>query len=138
MLPMTNKLLGFTLVEILITLVIVGLLTAIALPGYQSFIHDARRVDAQQYLLQQVATLEREYTRLGGYPDDNVIADTEYYQFSYSPSSVATSTTTEANDSTTFLLSASPISSQQSDKCGLLTINHQGSKTPVSSECWRN
>lgn len=129
---------GFTLVELLITLSIIGILMSIALPSYQSYIYEARRIDVQQYMLQQVAILERRYTRLGGYPDVNVIASTDYYQFNYSPSAVAASTTADANDSTTFLLTATPLSSQNNDTCGALSINHQGNKTPTTSDCWRN
>lgn len=42
--------LGFTLIEILITLAIVGILAAFAVPAYQQHVQRARRADAQAVL----------------------------------------------------------------------------------------
>ena len=41
---------GFTLIEILVTLVIIGILSAVALPAYQKHLQRSRRSDAQSQL----------------------------------------------------------------------------------------
>ena len=50
---------GFTLVEVLITVTIVAILTAIALPAYQSHIAKARRADAKAALVGLAQAMER-------------------------------------------------------------------------------
>ncbi|WP_372770675.1 type IV pilin protein [Pseudoalteromonas sp.] len=119
---------GFTLVEIMIVVAIIGILTAVALPAYSEYVKESRRVDAQQYLLQLAGTLERNYTRLGEYPAEDAITfeASDYYAFTY----------TRGSD-TAFVLSASPKGVQADDKCGALSVNQQGATTASLDVCWR-
>lgn len=119
---------GFTLVEIMIVVAIIGILTAVALPAYAEYVKESRRVDAQQYLLQLSGTLERNYTRLGQYPAEDSITfeASDYYAYSYSRES-----------DTAFILSASPKGPQSDDKCGVLTVNQQGTSSASLDICWR-
>jgi len=130
---------GFTLIEMMVVVAIMGILYSVALPTYSQYVQDGRRADIQQEMLQQVAHLERQYTRLGGYPDDRNIPGTDYYSFSYVPSAAAAATAGIENDSRTFLLTAIPKSnsSQSNDICGSMSINHQGLTTPNTSQCWK-
>lgn len=133
---------GFSLVELMIVVAILGILYAVALPAYSDFIQDGRRADVQQTLLQEVAVLERFYTRQGGYPGVYSVDSTEFYSFSYSPSS-SSAAENDNYDSTTFTLTATPVagSSQADDPCGALTIDYKGDKTnstSSSSGCWGN
>lgn len=118
---------GFTLVELMIAIAIIGILYAFALPAYSQFVQQGRRADVQRLILQDVAILERKYTRQGGYPASAgfIIANTDYYQFSYS-----------ASVSTEFELTATPIGSQATDECAILSINHKGEKRPDQASCW--
>lgn len=57
----TNKQFGFTLIEIMIAMVILGLLAAVAVPQYESYILKSRRTDAYSAMATAAKALERFY-----------------------------------------------------------------------------
>lgn len=119
---------GFSLIELMIVLTIIGVLVGVALPSYSRNVQEGNRVDAQQQLLQFASILERNYTRAGSYPAEDAFTldPSEYYQFKYS-----------RNSDTSFILTAVPKGSQSSDMCGDMTINQQGLTTASLDTCWR-
>ncbi len=66
---------GFTLLELMIAIVIIGILAAVAYPGYQNQIRRARRADAQGDLMAFAALMERSFTARNNYFDNGTLAD---------------------------------------------------------------
>jgi type IV pilus assembly protein PilE len=58
--PSYNKIRGFTLIELMVTMVIVGVLMAVAIPGYKRSVQKSHRSQAEQ-LMQAIASKEAEF-----------------------------------------------------------------------------
>ena len=61
---------GFTLIELMMVVAIVGVLSAIAYPSYQNHIKKARRSEAQQLLLGAANKEEQFILEMRAYTDD--------------------------------------------------------------------
>ncbi len=59
---------GFTLIEIMIAVVIVGILAAIAYPNYTAYVERGKRSDGRALLLETVSRMERYYSDCNKYP----------------------------------------------------------------------
>lgn len=80
--------LGFTLYELMIVVAITGVLAAIAIPSYSSYVQKARRSDAITQLMSLAQAMERQFTTNGQYDVDGLNETTVegeacYYQFTY-------------------------------------------------------
>lgn len=138
---------GFTLIELLIAIVIVAILAAVAIPGYQEQVRKTRRSTATAELLSVAQALERFSTVNGTYvgtpgdpsatpptPNVNGICNRtlDFY-------TVSCQTLT----ATTFEVRAVPNARQSEDKCGTLTYTQAGVKGIVDHktgivprDCW--
>ncbi|MGO1069262.1 type IV pilin protein [Lysobacter sp. CA199] len=130
---------GFTLIELMIAVTVVGILAAIAIPSYQDSVRKGRRGQAKADLVEAVQAMERHYTANNQYSgktlkeiwgfDRSPKKGTQFYALAFK------------SDPTTreFTIEATPLSStdQVKDKCGTLSIDQLGNKTPVTpEECW--
>jgi type IV pilus assembly protein PilE len=60
---------GFTLIELMISVAIVGILAAIAIPSYQDSVRKSRRADAQGAVMNLANAMERHFTESNSYCD---------------------------------------------------------------------
>ncbi|THF64434.1 type IV pilin protein [Pseudothauera rhizosphaerae] len=127
---------GFTLIELMIVVAVIGLLASIAYPSYQDHVRKARRADAQAALMELAQFMERWYTTNGTYQDG---ANMPTLPFTRSPKDggAAFYNIAVAGNATTFTLTAAPTGPMSGDTCGNLTLAHTGAKGASGDSCWR-
>lgn len=142
---------GFTLIELMITVVVVSILASIAVPAYTHQIRKSRRTEARTALL-ELASREERYDAVNnaytndpaalGYTAFGVAVASGYYQLS-APTVAAPSATTAS----TFSLTASPVSGMGQDldtDCQSFTVDSTGKQSSLNgggsdstSICWQ-
>jgi type IV pilus assembly protein PilE len=131
--------LGVTLIELMVVLVIIGILVGIAYPGYQAQIQSTRRTTGKAKLLETAQALERCFTRFHAYNNggceildplgDGILSDGGWY--------IVTNSAPAAGS---FALVATPQAAQTEDtQCANLTLNSandRGASGPRGDDCW--
>jgi type IV pilus assembly protein PilE len=132
---------GYTLVELMITLVVTGILSMIAIPSYSEYVKRSTRIEAKVALLQAQNWMEQQFTLNSSYlnaGEEPVLPDS----FSRSPISGTEKYTLSVVSGTTvasYTLQAVPV---QEDKCGIFTLDQSGLRglsgthTATAELCW--
>ena len=135
---------GFTLIELMIAVVIVGILVAIAYPSYLSSVRKSNRAEAKAEMMSLSQRLQRCYTSYTRFNDETncavykdlkdggvITPGTGFYKITISH--------TASSETTTYSLKATAIKSPQTEDteggCNELTLEHTGAKAP--EECWK-
>ncbi|MFA5983499.1 MAG: type IV pilin protein [Methylococcaceae bacterium] len=149
---------GFTLIELMIAVAIVGIISAIAYPGYQDSVRKSHRAQAEADLVSLANAMERHFTESNSYCDaggagganncgvagTNDTGSPTIFSAT-SPSSGGTAVynlTITAVTANSFSVQAAPTGAQTKDKCGTLTLTSVGVRGQAagasSSECWKS
>ncbi|BCV37466.1 MULTISPECIES: type IV pilin protein [Shewanella] len=126
---------GFTLIEVMITVVIIGILASIAYPSYVQYIAKSTRSEAHAALM-RLANLQEQY-----YLDNRTYAtDMTKLGLNASPFITENGHYSIASTGTAdFTLTATAQGAQASrdSKCKTLTLTDAGIKSGASTECWK-
>ncbi len=139
---------GFSLIELVIAVMILGVLLAIAIPFCIDYVKSAKRADGVSVLIEAAQFMERNYSNSGRYDQDATGAPlvlpgglavaprgdgAAYYDLSF----VAGSLTASG-----FTLQAVPVNTMADDLCGVYTLTQTGARSVSGSKpldsCWRN
>lgn len=142
---------GFTLMELLITVAILGILASVAIPQYQQYVMRARRAEAKSALARVQGAQERYFTVNNTYttdptqlglgactaPNTTPSADT----CASSNYVITIGTITGSTIATSYALSAAPVKGDA--MCGTLTIDSLNTKnvsggTGSIDTCWNS
>jgi type IV pilus assembly protein PilE len=133
---------GFTLIELMITVAVIGILSAIALPVYREQIAKGRRTEAQTVLVTASQWMERFYTENYSYSANsagtNVTDSTQFpARFSTSPvpgqgTALYTITVTATASTYTITATRKSTASMATDRCGDMTVDHLGRRSLVN------
>lgn len=126
---------GFTLLELVVTIGIIGILAGIAYPSYSEYVTQSKRAEAQNELLrlanrqEQYFVDHRVYTtdmKLLGVNASPYVTDSGNYKIS----------STVNNGS--FTLTANALGTQLSKdaECAVFSVTDTGKKDATSTDCW--
>ena len=138
---MKKSIRGFTLIEAMIVVAILGIIVAIGYPSYREYVMKSRRVEGLGGLLELSDRLERYYTDRSTY--GGIQADDHFGAPSGDGMHLTERGTYKLNinasDAVSFTISAIPQGPQTKDKCGTFTLTHSGTKQSggLVSECWK-
>ena len=142
----STRLRGFTLIELMITMVIIGVLASIALPSYTRYMARAYRAEARIQLLQVAQFMQRFYAANDSYEKDrsspaiNVInaipASLKQSLGDASTSAAFYNLSIPTLTSMSFSLRMAPVGGNRmaNDECGTFAIDSTGVKTVLIND----
>ncbi|WP_374510939.1 type IV pilin protein [Niveibacterium sp.] len=131
---------GFTLIELMITVVVIGILASIAVPSYMQYMERGKRAEGKAALEAAAQMMERSFSINNTYPSTLAAAGISGFTESRRYALAAPTAGPTGTLATSFVLSATP-SGWTDPRCGTLTLSSTGvrgsSGTSSVSECWQ-
>lgn len=138
---------GFSLIEVMIVVAIIGILSAIALPSYTSYITRSKRTECRAALMQVMQQQERYYTQQNTYlAFTSSAANIPMKQFSAdsaasSACSISAAVCTGSTLSACITVTGTPPVSRPDLEVGNITLQSDGTKGcsgTNQAKCWAN
>jgi len=123
---------GFTLIELMITVAVIGILAAVAYPSYQEYVRKGNRSAAQTFMMTISQRQEQYLLTNRSYADDVGTPAITKLNLSAPPETTGRYTfavTTTGTPPTSYTIAATATGTQSPD--GDLTLSSDGTKTPV-------
>lgn len=117
---------GFTLIEMMIVVAVVGILAAIAYPSYIESVRKTRRADAKSVLAELAQFMERTYTESNTFKPGGANPTLPYLESPIDGSAKYYDLSIVASTSTSFTLQATPKGAQAGN--GILTLTNTGAR----------
>lgn len=119
---------GFTLIELMVVVVVIGILASIAYPSYLEYVAESKRAEGKAALALAAQRMERCFTANNTYAGCaiNVTVDSGSYTVSLQGAATAS----------TYVLQAVPAGGFSGDACGTLTVNQAGQTGAAQADCW--
>lgn len=131
---------GFSLMELVIAVAIVGILASIALPSYADYVKRARRAEARTALLDAAQFMQRFYAANNRY--DTAVLPAALQRVPQDGTQTYTVRIAAGITRTTYTLEAVPQGPMAADKCGSFTVTSAGVRARTGTgetqeRCWR-
>lgn len=129
---------GFTLIEVMITVAIVGIIAAIAYPSYQRQVARSTRADAHAALTTLANRQEQYFYDHRSYTTDTASLGLPS-PFVTDGGSYLVTIAADGTITNGFVATATAQGAQASrdSECKTMTINNRGEQDGSSSDCWR-
>ncbi|MGM8885948.1 type IV pilin protein [Psychrobacter sp. 1U2] len=121
---------GFTLIELMIVVAIIGILAAIAYPSYQGYVERTNRADMMSELHNIATEIQSRKLAQGSYSTISTAVMSDFNNKSYPAQGTALYTVTVTPNPLTanWTITATPITGSRMAGDGNITLNHQGLK----------
>lgn len=129
------RMMGLTLIEVVVVMAIIAILLSLAIPSYRQYLQRGDRAEAIRTLLEMATCQERARSDNGYYDTTRclVTSQSDFYRFRIEPA--------DSTESLTYTLFASPLNRNRNDNCGELSLDQKGTRGVSGDQdrlkkCW--